>query len=211
MLTADACTSCFLPAKMRVPLKRLRPTQAAVGMRAVALKRRKVEKHVQTPSKIERYLDHRPIPSIIGPGGHLFMIDHHHLALALWQAEIETAFVVVIEDFSVLPVAMFWSRMEEGGWVRPFDEDGRRIAPTKLPKRLKGLRADRYRDLSWSVREAGGFEKSPQPYSEFLWADYFRSRVSERLIAKDYEAAVAKALKLSRSHQARHLPGFAAN
>ncbi len=208
MMIADAGLNSFLPAKMRVPLDRLRPTQAAVGMRAVALKRRKVEKHVATPRKIERYLDHRPIPSVIGPGGDLFMIDHHHLGLALWQAEVETAFVVVIEDFSVLPVAMFWHRMEQGGWLRPFDEEGRRIAPSKLPKRIKGLRQDRYRDLSWSVREAGGFVKSPQPYSEFLWADFFRTRVSESLIAKNYDVAVAKALKLSRSSQARHLPGF---
>lgn len=198
------------PSLLRVPLHRLRPTQAAVGMRAVAQKRHKVEKHVSAPSRIERYLNHRPIPSVIGPGGRLFMIDHHHLGLALWQADVETAFVLVVADYSVLPVGMFWHRMELDGRVRPFDETGRRIAPSKLPKRIKGLRDDAYRDLAWSVREAGGYQKSPAPYSEFDWADFFRTRISSRLIDGHYATAVRKALRLCRTREAKHLPGFIA-
>jgi hypothetical protein len=194
--------------RILVPLSTLRPTQATVGMRAVAVKRRKIEKRLETPSRIATFLAGKPIPSVRGPGGHLFMIDHHHLGLALWQAEVETAYVYVIEDLSVMPVAAFWSRMEADGRVYPFDAEGRRIKPTRLPSRLNALREDSFRDLAWSVREAGGFAKSRLPFAEFQWADYFRVHVSERLVKRDYDAAVARALKLARAKAACELPGY---
>jgi hypothetical protein len=193
---------------IRVPITSLRPTQAAVGMRAVATKRQKVEKRARQRGRIDDYLGQRPIPSVLGPGGDLFMIDHHHLGLALWQAEVESAFVIVVEDLSVLPVAAFWRRMEADGRVYPFDGDGQRISPARLPRRLGGLRADAYRDLAWSVREAGGFHKTRAPYAEFVWADFLRPRISEQALRRDYDGAVVKAVKLCRSRQAGGLPGF---
>ena len=97
--------------------------------------------------------------------------------------------------------------MEAEGCLYPFDEEGRRIKPSRLPARLAGLRADPYRDLAWSVREAGGYDKGTRPYSEFAWADYFREQISERAIDRDYDAAVAKAVQLARRKDAAGLPG----
>lgn len=179
-------------------------------MRAVANKRERVERRAQERKRLERYLGKRPIPSVLGPGGELFMIDHHHLGLALWQAEVETVFVSIIEDWSVLPVATFWQQMEAQGRLHPFDAEGRRIKPQRLPLRLGGLRADPYRDLAWSVREAGGYDKVTKPYSEFEWAAYFRVRIGERAIARDYEAAVSRAVQLAHSKDAARLPGYRA-
>lgn len=191
-----------------VSLETLRPTQVSVGMRAVAVKRRKIEKRLERRSRIERFLEDKPIPSVRGPGGQLFMIDHHHLGLALWQSEIEMAYVHVIEDLSVLPVASFWRRMETDGRVYPFDASGRRVALSRLPRRINALAEDGYRDLAWSVRQAGGFAKTRTPYAEFLWADFFRERVPERLLATNYEMAVERAVKLARLKAASELPGW---
>lgn len=177
-------------------------------MRAVAMKRRKIEKRLDRGSRIRRFLEGKPIPSVRGPGGQLFMIDHHHLGLALWQSEIEMAYVHVIADLSVLPVATFWRQMENDGRVYPFDADGRRIAPSRLPRRLGGLADDGYRDLAWSVREAGGFDKTRTPYAEFLWASYFRERIPDRLLRTDYTGAVERALRLARHRAASELPGW---
>ena len=195
---------------VRVPLEELRPTQSAVGMRAVAKKRARVEQRASESKRLEKFLGKRPIPSVLGPGGELFMIDHHHLGLALWQAEVESAFVFIIEDLSVLPVAAFWREMEAKGRLYPFDEAGRRIRPSRLPVRLGGLRADPYRDLAWSVREAGGYDKVARPYSEFEWADYFRGRITEAALARDYDAAVQRAVRLARKKTASRLPGYRA-
>ena len=177
-------------------------------MRAVAMKRRRIEKRLDKRSRFRRFLEDRPIPSVRGPGGQLFMVDHHHLGLALWQAEVETAFVHVIEDLSVLPVATFWRRMEHDGRAYPFDETGRRIAPSRLPRRLDALAEDGYRDLAWSVREAGGFMKSQVPFSEFAWANFFRARIPLSILARDFDLAHDKAMWLARSRDARALPGF---
>ena len=193
----------------KVPIESLRPTQVAVGMRAVAYKRAKVEQRARRAKHLRKFLHRRPIPSVVGPGGDLFMIDHHHLGLALWQSEIDTAYVRIVADLSGIPPSQFWYRMEARGLLYPFDESGARVSPARLPRRLGALRDDPYRDLAWSVREAGGFLKSHEPFSEFRWADFFRDRISERTLVRSYETAVERALALSRSRAARELPGFA--
>ncbi len=90
----------------------------------------------------------------------------------------------------------------------PFDEFGRRIAPSALPARLDDLRYDPYRDLAWSVREAGGYEKSQRPFAEFQWAGHFRTRISRALMRDNYKAAVKAGLKQARSGEAAGLPGW---
>lgn len=196
---------------IRVPLAMLRPTQATIGMRAVVHKHAKVTRRLDKRRRLERFLDARPIPSVRGPGGQLFIIDHHHLSLALWLAEIESAIVTVLDDLSALPPAGFWRRMEVSGRLYPFDEAGVRMTPSQLPRTLMQLRPDIYRDLSWSVREQGGFEKSPVPFAEFRWAEFFRRRIAERTVATDYTGAIERAMELARSRAASSLPGYLAD
>lgn len=206
-----AAAAARLERPIRVPLAMLRPTQATVGMRAVVHKHAKVTRRLDKRRRLERFLDERPIPSILGPGGQLFIIDHHHLSLALWLAEIESALVTVLDDLSALPLAGFWRHMELNGRLYPFDEAGARLAPSKLPRTLIQLRPDLYRDLAWSVRERGGFEKSCTPFAEFRWAEFFRRRIAAEAVATDYAWAVDRAMALARTRSAASLPGFRAS
>ena len=191
-----------------VPIEKLRPTQMAVGMLAVAAKRERVESRTGKAKKLLRFLEKRPIPAVLGPEDSFYIIDHHHLSLALWQSNVHEAFVDVVDDLSHLAKRHFYARMTEMGWIHPFDESGRRVAASQLPDRLNALRSDAFRDLAWSVREGGGFLKSSLPYSEFHWANFFRKHIAKPLVRRDFEKARYRALRLARSPEAAHLPGF---
>ena len=191
-----------------VPLQCLRPTQGAVGMKAVAAKREKVERRTDSRKAITRYLEKRPIPAVRGPGNDFYIIDHHHLSMALHQSEVTEAFVRVIGDLSRLPRAEFWRRMAERGCLHPYDHHGERIHPSALPAAIPHLKRDAYRDLAWSVREGGGFVKSERPYAEFRWAQFFRCRIPRTSVLRDFEHAHDRAMMLARSEAASHLPGF---
>lgn len=192
-----------------VGIETLRPTQMAVGMRSVTHKRSKLDGVIGRRKQIEKLLSKRPIPVVRGPGRELFVIDHHHFGLALWQAQIDKAYIRVVDDLAHIPQAAFWRRMEAAGRLYPFDENGQRVEPWSLPPWLHSLRHDVYRDLAWEVREAGGFRKVATPYAEFRWADFLRDRISLPAIRRDYEAARASALRLCRTKAAAGLPGFA--
>lgn len=190
-----------------VPLTELRPTQMAVGMRAVEAKRQKIDRVADSGRKLRRYLDKRPVPAVLGPNEEYYIIDHHHFSLALWQIEVEEVFVRVIGDMSDLPRRTFLSAMASLGWLHAYDAHGQKICPTRLPASLDRLKADRYRDLAWAVRKSGGFKKTHQPFSEFAWANYFRERIPPSLLARDFELAHEQAMRFAASKEARYLPG----
>jgi hypothetical protein len=191
-----------------VPLESLRPTQAAVGMRAVAAKRQNIERRLDHPKNIRKFLLKRPIPTVLGPNQRFYMIDHHHLGLALTQVDVGGAYIEVIDDLSRLSPRAFWTRMEQQGQVYPYDETGQRIPISWLPKRLSALRHDPFRDLASSVRDLGGFDKSEEPFAEFLWASFFRQRIAYATVASRYDSAVQRAIGLASSRAASKLPGF---
>ncbi|MGE0023208.1 MAG: ParB-like protein, partial [Hyphomicrobium sp.] len=183
------------------------PTQMAVGMRAVEAKRRKIERRAESMRKLRRYLEKRPVPAVLGPDDDFYIIDHHHLSLALWRSDVDDVLVRIVADLSDMPRATFLRAMASFGWLHPYDTQGRRISPTRLPASLDKLRCDRYRDLAWSVRRAGGFVKTHIPFSEFAWADFFRKQIPLPLVSRDFELAHERAMRLASSPDARHLPG----
>lgn len=191
----------------RVPLAEIRPTQMAVGMRAVEAKRRKIARRAGSTRKLRQYLEKRPVPAVLGPGEDFYIIDHHHMSLALWQNDVDEVFVHVVGDLSDMPKRSFLRAMTALGWLHPYDARGRKVCPTHLPETLDKLRADRYRDLAWSVREAGGFRKTEIPFSEFAWANFFRRTIPSTMLSRDFERAHNRAMCLARSPDARHLPG----
>jgi hypothetical protein len=73
---------------------------------------------------------------------------------------------------------------------------------------ISDLIDDPYRSLAGELRRAGGFAKDTTPYSEFLWADFLRSRIKRKSINKDFVAAAEKALALAKSSDANYLPGW---
>jgi hypothetical protein len=58
------------------------------------------------------------------------------------------------------------------------------------------------------VRDAGGYEKTPTAFAEFLWADFFRPRVAIGPTRQDFQKSVDQAMKIATSPEAAHLPGY---
>lgn len=206
--THHVCRNLKAGKPILVPLDVLRPTQMAVGMRAVAAKCEKIERRSDKPRKMMRYLEKRPIPAVLGPSHNIYIIDHHHLSLALWQSDIKEAFIDVIDNLSHMSRSRFWNCMTSDGRMHPYDSAGRSVLPDQLPTHVRELGSDPYRDLAWSVREAGGFAKTTTPYSEFRWAAYFRRNIAPSTVRRDFDLAHDQAMWLARSRYAARLPGY---
>lgn len=189
-----------------VEIHRLRPTQITVGFIEVHDKRVKLEamkKHEQ-----KAFLLEHAIPAVWGPDGKLYITDHHHLGRAAEEAGIESGFFSVEDDLSKLPIAQFWPRMSAAKRAHPIDQHGKLCSFELIPNHLARLLDDPYRSLAGYVRDAGGYDKSPAAFCEFLWADFFRPRVAIGPTHADFLTAVAAALKLAASPAAATLPGY---
>ena len=190
----------------KIKVAQLRPTQISVGMREVADKRRELAQE----SKDDRhdYLQHHVIPVVRGPGEGLFLIDHHHLARALWDDGFEHAWCEIIADLSAHPEAAFWHEMGRRHWVYPHDPHGGLRPCSALPAHVEKLRDDPYRSLAGYARNAGAYRKVEVPFAEFTWADFFRPRIRIEADDAGFEEALRKAIQLARSDEARQLPGY---
>jgi hypothetical protein len=187
-------------------IKDLRPTQMAVGYEEVQLKRKEWEE--RTSKEAKHFLrDHR-FPAIRGPGKHYYIIDHHHLGRALLEEKVEVARVAVLQDLSHLDPDEFWIVMDHHQWTHPYDQNGKRREFSDMPKKLKQLPDDPYRSLAAEVRRAGEYPKDTTPFSEFLWADFFRRRIRRAELLDDPQAALDRAKKLASKREAAHLPGW---
>ena len=194
------------PVVTPVPIESLRPTQITVGMREVRDKRKDLRK--REAKRIGRFLGGHMIPVILGRKDRHYIIDHHHLALALLSEGIKNVLVTVIADLSMLEPDQFWIVLDHRSWVHPYDEDGRRVDFAKIPKRVDKLKDDPFRSLAGELRRAGGFAKDTTPFSEFLWADFLRRRMDRRRVEKKFSAAVRHAMELAKSQDAHYLPGW---
>jgi hypothetical protein len=189
-----------------VSINNLRPTQISVGMQEVKEKRKRLRE--RGPKKIGSFLGDHMIPVILGPKKRHYVIDHHHLALSLHEEGLKKVLVTVVADLSELDMDDFWLVLDHHSWVHPYDENGRRRDFSKIPKSIDKLKDDPFRSLAGEVRRAGGFAKDTTPFSEFLWADFFRRRISRKGVEKDFPAALKRAMKLAKSLEARYLPGW---
>jgi hypothetical protein len=189
-----------------VALADLRPTQMTVGFAEVANKRALWRTHVKTDGP--DFLGRHMIPVVIGPKQVPWLIDHHHLACALLEEGVAQVLVSIVARLSQLSRHTFFTYMDNRNWLHPFNAKGERCAYSDLPKRLSKLTDDPYRSLAGEVRKLGGYAKTDTPYSEFLWADFFRHRVDAKLVKADLGKAARKAIKLAHSEQASYLPGF---
>lgn len=118
------------------------------------------------------------------------------------------AFAEVVEDFSSLPDLRFWDAVIERRWVHPYDERGILRALSVIPDDVSGLTDDPYRSLAAFVREAGGYFKTPEPFAEFQWAAFYRTRIPMWTNPFQFKAAVEQGVHLAHSPDARTLPGF---
>ena len=194
------------PVVATVAIADLRPTQITVGMREVEAKRKRWRE--TTAKKDERFLGKHIIPVILGPKDRHYVIDHHHLALALHQERVRELAVTVAFDLSKLDRDMFWNVMDNRNWVHPFDAQGRRRSYRDIPKTLTDMVDDPFRSLAGELRRAGGFAKDTTLYSEFLWADFLRRRVKRQIVDRNFDRALEQALQLAKSSAANYLPGW---
>lgn len=145
---------------------------------------------------------------VLGPKGRPYVIDHHHLALALHDEGVVTVATTVIADLQGLERDAFWVFLDNRGWLHPFDAAGKRCTYAAIPKTLSDLVDDPYRSLAGEVREGGGYAKDATPFSEFIWADYFRRRIARHALDGDFVASLTRAMKLARSSDASFMPGW---
>ena len=196
------------PSLHATPVLELRPTQMTLGLREVALKRKAWK--AQGLKKLDGFLAHHMAPVVIGPGGHRYLIDHHHLARALYDEGVGNVFVAIVADFHRLNAHTFWNVMDFHGWTHPFDAKGRRRDSADLPKTIKDMEDDPYRSLAGELRTVGGFAKDTTPFSEFIWADFLRPRIKAKDLRKDFDASLTRALAFAKSEEANYLPGWCA-
>jgi hypothetical protein len=190
----------------KTDLRTLRPTQITVGYAEVEEKRGLWSGMGKTQRK--QFLDSHWFPAVRGPNDSFYIVDHHHLGRALLEEGVTQGFVVLLKDLSLLAKDEFWTVMDHHQWVHPYDGRGRRRTVAELPKTLDQLKDDPYRSLAGEVRHAGGFPKDATPFTEFLWADFFRRRISAKQIKRDPDAGLQQALTLCHSAEAAHLPGW---
>ena len=189
-----------------VAISALRPTQITVGMREVELKRKTWRD--RTSKKDRQFLGRHMIPGVLGPKRRFYVVDHHHLALALQEEGVKDLLVTTLADLHRLDLSEFWATMDSRGWVHPFDDRGRRRDYKSIPKSLNEMVDDPFRSLAGELRRIGGFSKETIPFSEFLWADFLRRRIKRKLVESDFEKAIRKALQLAKSSEADFLPGW---
>ena len=196
------------PVLQATPILSLRPTQITLGMREVAIKRKNWSKH--DPKKLSTFLAAHMVPVIMGPGKIPHLIDHHHLARAMYDQGVDSVFVTVVADMSGVDPDLFWNVMDFRGWTHPYDSRGRRRDHANLPRTVKGMKDDPYRSLAGELRNIGGFAKDTTPYAEFLWADFLRARIKTKAIDRDFDSALATARDLAKTPAANYLPGWCA-
>ena len=190
------------------PILSLRPTQMTLGMNEVFHKRDawKEQDRARTwPNSLARTW----CRSSLGLEGEHYLIDHHHLARALYEEGVESVFVTVVADLSRLPADHFWNmmdfpRLDPSLRLR---RDGGGPIPT-CRKRSRAWRTIPIGRLPANCAHIGGFAKDSTPFSEFLWADFLRPRIKAKAIKADFNAALAEALVLAKTGDADYLPGW---
>ena len=112
------------PMLTTVAIADLRPTQITVGMREVVAKRKRWRE--TGTKKGQKFLGRHMIPVILGPKRRHYVIDHHHLALALHDEGVNEVAVTVVANLAGLRADEFWTVMDNRSWMHPFDAKGER-------------------------------------------------------------------------------------
>jgi hypothetical protein len=214
-----------------LPVGELKPTQNSVGLDEVRAKVEKIES--MSSNQLADYLLQRPIPIVVGRTSEFFMIDHHHLARAMWDADKRDILIptVVAQNWAPLDGSHFWKAMARRDWLYPFDGLGAGPSkPSSLKPNVGELENDLYRSIAWYARQRYAYVKdAANPiYAEFKWANFLRSRVVfwgtllkwkgdpmemtlhaiSELDPSEYAEKLAFTLYLAGSPEAGGLPGF---
>jgi hypothetical protein len=136
---------------------------------------------------------------VLGPNQHHYVIDHHHLARALHDEGVKDILVTVIADLSMVDQDAFWVVMDNRRWAYPYNSKGERCHFKDIPKSVTDLKDDPFRSLAGELRRVSGFAMDTTPFSEFLWADFLRRRMSRKTVEADFEIAIEQGLGWPRA------------
>lgn len=191
---------------IKIKVLKTRPTQLALGMKEVQMRAEKLRS--LKGKELEKYLEDHLAP-IVKWQRHDFVVDRHHFLRSCWEADLEDAYGELKADLSHLSYAEMWQTMNSAHWVYPYDQFGNGPHPTThLPEDVRGMADDPYRSLAWMIREKGGFLKVKEPFSEFIWANFLRKKLTVHPVIDGYDLCTKEGLKLCRSPEAKDLPGY---
>lgn len=193
--------------KVKVNPHHLYPTQFCLGYKEITYKEKNILK--MNKSRYEEYLKEKITPAVIGPYGKIYIIDHHHHARSLINLHKTEILIEVIANCEELTPEQFKEYMIAKKYVNLYNAQGKSEEFEKLPQNLIEMQHDFFRSLAWAVREENGFKKVDEiPFFEFRWGEFFRSYITEKLVAEEFKLATMVALKLALSDKAQNLPGF---
>jgi len=175
--------------------ERVLPTQVFVGKVEMECTKALLESY--NSSELRQSLIDNFVPVIIGPKAEFYIVDHHHFAVALFQAFLDfqrpvlhrVLYACIQADYSNLNKTSFWWKMINQKFVFLEDERGHNITTADLPATLKLMADNPYRTLSSWLRKSFAFVKCGtkktkhltlcQNYTtpffiECIWADYIR-------------------------------------
>src|ERR1700740_3438471 len=93
-----------------IPILSLRPTQMTVGMREVKEKRQRWRENKS--KKQSELLGKHMIPVVYGPDERYYVVDHHHLARALYDEGVKDILVNVIGGLRMVEKDAFGGVMD---------------------------------------------------------------------------------------------------
>ncbi len=126
-----------MPKVQESAIHSLRPTQLTVGM--IEVQDKKTHLASLKAQDQQDFMQAHPMPAVIGPGGNLYITDHHHLGRAALEAGATNGFFLVEADLSARSLDDFWKEMDRNLWVHPLDENGVRHYYAAIPQRLDKL------------------------------------------------------------------------
>lgn len=187
-------------------IEKLRPTQLTLGLEDV---NKRANKMAQLDAEgLNKLLMKKSIPYVIGPRNEIYIVDHHHLCRALWIIGQKKAVLgKELANWSDLEVREFWRKMDMSGYCWAIDSEGHRRPYSAIPKHVRELTDNVWRSLARAVR-GHAFSNEDTPFQEFIWGDYFRTFMSQRLLEQDFELAKKVATSVAHLKEAEDLPGY---
>lgn len=190
----------------KIDIDDLRPTQFSLGLAEV--RRRAKAMRTRSKEQLDKLVEEKAIPYVIGPKREIYMVDHHHFCRAILRAGRQKVLLgSCFADLSQLDPKRFWLDMEQRGYCWPFDAEGNRRPFAKIPHHVKDLTDNPWRTLARGVR-GRAYSNEDTPFQEFMWGNYFRSFMSQRLLEVNLALAEDLAVRLARLDEAQDLPGY---
>ena len=190
-----------------ISIGQLHPTQFVAGMREVEYRSKKLQ--AKSDSELQAFLKRHALSVVIGPGERLFIVDGHDTALVvLKDGRSKSVHVTIMANLSGSSPFDFWHMMESRHWAYLYNAEGEKERYTDLPGMVLQLQNDPYRSLAYFVEQAGGFEKSGEPFAKIRWANFFRSRIVIDNTDAGWQKAIKQAVQAAHTPEAHKLPGY---